>query len=81
MRKTSKADLVHQLEQNVSIIQTLPIFDISRTTLIRDDMPLLQSINAKMLRTLPYWFCALCHRRETIMLESDQLEKTEPFQQ
>ena len=33
-RKTSKADLVHQLEQNVSIIQTLPIFDISRTILI-----------------------------------------------
>jgi hypothetical protein len=51
MRKTSKADLVHQLEQNVSIIQTLPIFDISRTTLIRDDMPSLQSINAKRFRT------------------------------
>ena len=51
MRKTSKADLVHQLEQNISIIQTLPIFDISRTTLIRDDMPLLQSINAKRFRT------------------------------
>jgi hypothetical protein len=51
MRKTSKADLVHQLEQNVSIIQTLPIFDISRTTLIRDDMPLLQSTNAKRFRT------------------------------
>ena len=51
MRKTSKADFVHQLEQNVSIIQTLPIFDISRTTLIRDDMPLLQSINAKRFRT------------------------------
>ena len=26
MHKTSKADIVHQLEQNVSIIQTLPIF-------------------------------------------------------
>ena len=51
MRKTSKADHVHQLEQNVSIIQTLPIFYISRTTLIRDDMPLLQSINAKRFRT------------------------------
>jgi hypothetical protein len=51
MHKTSKADLVHQLEQNVSIIQTLPIFDISRTTLIRDDMPLLQSTNAKRFRT------------------------------
>jgi hypothetical protein len=33
------------------------------------------------VQDLPYWFCALCHRRETIMLESDQLEKTEPFQQ
>jgi hypothetical protein len=51
MHKTSKADPVHQLEQNVSIIQTLPMFDISRTTLIRDDMPLLQSINAKRFRT------------------------------
>jgi hypothetical protein len=49
LRKTSKADIVHQLEQNVSII--LPIFDISRTTLIRDDMSLLQSINAKRFRT------------------------------
>jgi hypothetical protein len=33
------------------------------------------------VQDLPYWFCALCHRRETILLESDQLEKTEPFQQ
>jgi hypothetical protein len=34
------------------------------------------------VQDLLYWFCALCgHRRETIMLESDQLEKTEPFQQ
>jgi hypothetical protein len=33
------------------------------------------------VQDLPYWFCALCHRRETIMLESDQLEKTVPFQQ
>jgi hypothetical protein len=24
---------------------------------------------------------SLCHHRETIMLESDQLEKTKPFQQ
>jgi hypothetical protein len=52
MRKTNKADLAHQLEQDVSIIQKLPIFDISRTTLIRDGMPLLQSINAKRFRTL-----------------------------
>jgi hypothetical protein len=33
------------------------------------------------VQDLPYWFCALCHRREIIMLESDQLEKTKPFQQ
>ena len=52
MRTTSKADLAQQLEQDVSIIQTLPIFDIFRTTLIRDGMPLLQSINAKRFRTL-----------------------------
>jgi hypothetical protein len=51
MRKTSKADLAHQLEQDISIMQTLPIFYISRTTLIRDGMPLLQSINAKRFRT------------------------------
>ena len=51
MRKTSKADFAHQLEQDASIIQTLPIFYISRITLIRDGMPLLQSINAKRFRT------------------------------
>ena len=51
MRTTSKADLAQQLEQDVSIIQTLPIFDIFRTTLIRDGIPLLQSINAKRVRT------------------------------
>jgi hypothetical protein len=32
MRTTSKADLAQQLEQDVSIIQTLPMFDIFRTT-------------------------------------------------
>jgi hypothetical protein len=51
MRTTSKADLAQQLKQDVSIIQTLPIFDIFRTTLIRDGIPLLQSINAKRVRT------------------------------
>ena len=51
MRTISKADLAQQLEQDASIIQTLPIFDIFRTTLIRDGMPLLQSINAKRFRT------------------------------
>jgi hypothetical protein len=59
MRKTSKADLAHQLEQDVSIIQKLPIFDISRTTLIRDGMPLLQSINAKSLEPLVRWHLIL----------------------
>jgi hypothetical protein len=33
------------------------------------------------VQDLPYWFCALCHRRETMMLELDQLKKTEHFQQ
>jgi hypothetical protein len=28
------------------------------------------------VQDLPYWFCALCHRRETMMLESDQLVST-----
>ena len=51
MRTTSKVNLAQQLEQDVSIMQTLPIFDIFRTTLIRDGMPLLQSINAKRFRT------------------------------
>jgi hypothetical protein len=40
-----------------------------------------RSVDTVDVQNLPYWFCALCHRRETIMLESDQLEKTEPFQQ
>jgi hypothetical protein len=30
-------------------------------------------------RSKSVFTAALCHRRETIMLESDQLEKTEPF--
>jgi hypothetical protein len=34
-----------------SAIKHCPFFYISRTTLIRDDMPLLQSINAKRFRT------------------------------
>jgi hypothetical protein len=48
-------------------------------------MPLLQSINAKRFRTFGEMALDIVknqsHRRETIMLESDQLEKTEPFQQ
>ena len=51
MRTTSKTDLTQHLEQDVSIIQTLPFFYIFRTILIRDGMPLLQSLNAKSFRT------------------------------
>ena len=51
MRKTCKADLAHILEQDVVVCQILPIFDISRTTHIRDGMALLQSINAKRFKT------------------------------
>ena len=51
MRKTCKADLAHILEQDVVVCQILSIFDISRTTHIRDGMALLQSINAKRFKT------------------------------
>ena len=51
MRKTCKADLLHQLEQEVSSVQSLPIFDVSTTTYIRDGMALVQSLNAKRYST------------------------------
>ncbi|CAC5408182.1 unnamed protein product [Mytilus coruscus] len=51
MRKTCKADLAHILEQDVVVCQILPIFDISKTTHIRDGMALLQSVNAKRFKT------------------------------
>jgi hypothetical protein len=50
MRKTCKADLAHLLEQDVFVSPTLPIFDISKTTYIRDGMALLQSVDAKKYR-------------------------------
>ena len=50
MRKTCKADLAHLLEQDVFVSPTLPIFDISKTTHIRDGMALLQSVDAKKHR-------------------------------
>jgi hypothetical protein len=50
MRKTCKADLAHLLEQDVLVSSTLPIFDISKTTYIRDGMALLQSVDAKKYR-------------------------------
>ena len=45
MRKTCKVDLAHQLEQDVLVSPALPIFDISKTTYIRDGMALLQSVD------------------------------------
>jgi len=45
MHKTCKADLAHLLEQDAFVSPTLPIFDISKTTYIRDGMALLQSVD------------------------------------
>ena len=50
MRKTCKEYLPHLLEQDVLVSPTLPIFDISRTTYIRDGMTLLQSVDANKYR-------------------------------
>ena len=52
MRKTCKADLAHLLEQDVLVSPTLPIFDISKTTYIRDGMALLQSVDAKKYKNV-----------------------------
>jgi hypothetical protein len=38
------------LEQDVLVSPTLPIFDISKTTYIRDGMTLLQSVDVKKYR-------------------------------
>ena len=50
LRKTCKTDLAHLLEQDVLVSPTLPIFDVSKTTYIRDGMALLQSVDVKKYR-------------------------------
>ena len=47
MRKSCKSDLVKQFEDEVSPVLSLPDFDPSLTTYIRDGMALVQCMNAK----------------------------------
>ena len=51
MRKTCKSDLAHQLEVPVTSLQTLSAFDKAATTIIRDGMAVLQSLDAKRYST------------------------------
>ena len=51
MRKFCKSDLVQQFEKEVSPVLSLPDFDPSLTTYIRDGMALVQCMDAKKHRT------------------------------
>ena len=51
MRKSCKSDLVKQFENEVSPVLSLPDFDPSLTTYIRDGMALVQCMDAKKHRT------------------------------
>ena len=51
MRKSCKSDLVKQFENEVSPVLSLPDFDTSLTTYIRDGMALVQCMDAKKHRT------------------------------
>ena len=51
MRKSCKPDLVQQFENEVSPVLSLPDFDPSLTTYIRDGMALAQCMDAKKHRT------------------------------
>ena len=51
MRKSCKSDLVQQFENEVSPVLSLPDFDPSLTTYIRDGMALVQCMDAKKHRT------------------------------
>jgi hypothetical protein len=51
MRKSCKSDLVKQFENEVSPVLSLPDFDPSLTTYIRDSMALVQCMDAKKHRT------------------------------
>ncbi|CAC5361236.1 unnamed protein product [Mytilus coruscus] len=52
MRKSCKADLCHQLEDETSYCHSIPEFDKSLTVLIRDGMSLILCINPKNLKPL-----------------------------
>jgi hypothetical protein len=51
MRKSCKSDLVKQFENEASPVLSLPDFDPSLTTYIRDSMTLVQCMDAKKHRT------------------------------
>jgi hypothetical protein len=51
MRKTSKADLSHQLESEATSRTELKPFDRSHSVIIRDGMTLIQALNVKSLNT------------------------------
>ena len=51
MRKSCKSDLVKQFENEVCPVLSLPDFDTSLTTYIRDGMALVQCMDAKKHRT------------------------------
>jgi hypothetical protein len=51
MRKSCKSDLAKQFENEVSPVLSLPDFDPSLTTYIRDSMALVQCMDAKKHRT------------------------------
>jgi hypothetical protein len=54
MRKSCKSDLVKQFENEVSPVLSLPDFDPSLTTYIRDSMALVQCMDAKKHRTFAF---------------------------
>jgi cell division FtsZ-interacting protein ZapD len=51
MKKSCKSDLVKQFENEVSPVLSLPDFDPSLTTYIRNSMALVQCMDAKKHRT------------------------------
>ncbi len=51
MRKATKSDLAHQLEEEASKHVTLSVFDSACTVVIRDGMALMQGTNVKQHKT------------------------------
>jgi hypothetical protein len=51
MRKCCKSDLIHLLEKEISTSFILPSYDKNKSTLIRDGMGIIQSLNAKRYNT------------------------------
>ncbi|CAC5391598.1 unnamed protein product [Mytilus coruscus] len=61
MRKCCKSDLVKQFENEVSPVLSLPDFDPSRTTYIRDGMAIVQCMDAKKHKTFGDLALAYCN--------------------